>query len=241
MGFRKRRRPTPEFKIPPPFNPITGEHANLEFDGITPHCALLQVAEDDDYEDYVICRGFDPRINRFIDYQSGNANKPGISVAKPYGSRDTKRYRVGEIHSAVLPIQGSANFTAPSPSSVEFRLGQNPGVAVISSRAGHPTSLSNVVVPLYDHNQKAVNWMFVHPKDKELFRFQSIEDLIATSCSACVRRMDGTDAHLAAINDPDQIFEGMEAKTKGLVLYQEGEYYIIQAKCDPETSVDACE
>jgi hypothetical protein len=67
---------------------------------------MMQVAADDTYDDYVICRGFDPRILKFVDYASGDANKPGISVAKPFGKRTTGTYEIGEIYPAFLPNAG---------------------------------------------------------------------------------------------------------------------------------------
>ena len=87
MNFRKRRRPTPHFKIPSPFNPITGGFGELEVEGVYPYCAMMQVAADDTYDDYVVCRGFDTRILKFVDYEEGSSEKPGISVAKPFGDR----------------------------------------------------------------------------------------------------------------------------------------------------------
>lgn len=178
--FRKRLRATPHFKIPPPFSPITGEYANLRTDGIMPYCAMMQVAEEDDYEDYVICRGFDPRIQKFIDYEAANVNKPGISVAKPYGSRRTKMYNVGEIYPAFLPIQGTQVFTSPSPIAVDWRLGQNPGVVEDGSGeiGGQPSALSDTVESLVDHNEKVINWMLISSNGGDLIRFKLTEDLV---------------------------------------------------------------
>lgn len=102
--------------MPPPYQPITGQREPLREIGTFPYCALMQIAADDDQEDYVICRGYDPRIGKFIDYEVGNADKPGIPVAKPFAARFVDSYVVGEIYPAVLPLTS---------------LGQTPGVAAI--------------------------------------------------------------------------------------------------------------
>lgn len=248
--FRKKRRPTPGFQIPPPFDPIRGSFDDLSDDGIYPYCAMMQIAKDDIYDDYVVCRGFDPRIQRFVDFAENSSDKPGISVAKPFGCRGTSKYdvgkgsarkfRIGEIFPAFLPTQGTASFTPPSPIEVKWRLGQNPGVAnTAQDYAGQPGSLSDVVSLLYDHNQKAISWMLVHSDNDRHFRFQSLQVLTDVSCSACVRQMNGSTAHITTINDPDKIFLGMAAGTKGLVFFQDGSYYIVQAKCYPE-SIPSC-
>lgn len=171
MTFRKRRRPTPGYGIPPPFNPMQGENANLRQDGVSPFCAMMQIAAEDTYENYVICRGFDPRILRFIDYAEGDANKPGISVAKPYGKRAISTYSIGEIYPALLPTQGNTEYsgfrqvtyTPPSPVAVPWRVGQNPGYVADSDNGGHPDDLSETINILYDHRAKVVNWLLIDP------------------------------------------------------------------------------
>jgi len=249
--FRKLRRPTPNFKIPPPYNPISGDHKELENHGVHPYCAMMQIAADDTYDDYVICRGFDIRMLKFVDYEEGNSDKPGISVAKPFGCRGgagdgAKIYRIGQIFPAFLPTQGPADFAPdyvpPSPVAVKWRLGQNPGVATgAAGYGGHPESLDDTIEILYDHNGKVVNWMFIHSNNARHFRFQSQEDhLTGESFEACVRQMSGDDPHLATVYDPDGIFHGMLEGTKGLVFFQDGKYYIVQAKCDPE-ALEPCE
>jgi len=232
--FRKRRRPTPNFKIPPPVNPVDGGFASLGIQRILPYCAMMQIAADDEYDDYVICRGFDTRILRFVDYESGDRNKPGISVAKPFGCRTAGKYSIGEVYPAFLPIQGTAVYTPPSPSSVNWRVGQNPGVVDGDSNAGHPIDLSSSIELLFDHNGVAVNWIFIHAGSEGLFRFHSFEDWDEGTAEAIVKEMDGSFVANETIYDPDRIFEGMLAGTKGLVYYQGGKYYIIQAKCDPD-------
>lgn len=158
--FRKRRRPTPGYKIPPPFNPIQGENSNLRQDGVSPFCAMVQVMEEDTYDDYVVCRIFDPRILRFMN---------NVSVAKPFGKRKPDTYQVGEIYPAFLPTQGNANFmdfrqvtyVPPSPVEVLWRVGQNPGVAVGGLDGGQPENLDGEIEILYDHNDKVVNWLLI--------------------------------------------------------------------------------
>jgi len=168
--FRKRRRPTPNFKIPPPYNPIHGEQANLRQEGTSPWCAMMQVAAEDTYANYVICRGFDPRILRFVDYAEGDSNKPGISVAKPFGKRRAGAYEIAEIYPALLPTQGNAGFddfrqvvfVPPSPAGVNWRVGQNPGVVTGGGLdGGQPADLTDTIEVLYDHNGKVVNWLLV--------------------------------------------------------------------------------
>jgi hypothetical protein len=153
--FRKRRQATPDFKLPSPYQPLTGEQAPLQMQGVFPYVAMMQVAAEDTERDYVLCRGFDVRIARFIDYEDGNANKPGIPVAKPYGKRHVGAYEVAQIFPAILPLQTNN----PSPVSVPWRVGQNPGVATVAT--GHPTDLAEKVDFLKDANDAFINWMLL--------------------------------------------------------------------------------
>lgn len=159
--FRKRRRPTPEFKIFPPYNPIHGRNANLKMYGLTPYCALFQIAEDDIYENYVVCRGFDPRMLRFVDYEKGILEKPGISVAKPYGKRFVGIYRKADVYPALVPTQGNEMYVPPSPVEIQTRLGQNPGVAKNGIDGGQPESLDDAIEFLVDHNGVLVSWLLI--------------------------------------------------------------------------------
>ena len=157
--FKKRRVATPGLGHTP-YSPLAGGYADLQTKGVFPYCAMMQVAAEDTYEDYVICRGFDPRIMKFVDYEDSNPYKPGISVAKPFGNRIAGQYNIGEIYPALLPIQGSASYTPPSPDTVEWRLGQNPGVVDGATDDGHPADLTEAIVLLLDHNEKHINWIF---------------------------------------------------------------------------------
>ena len=161
MTERKRRLGTPALGIPSPFSPITGTHATLRQEGIYPYCALFQIAAADTYEDYVICRGFDPRINKFVDYSAGDADKLGISVAKPYGNRTTGKYAVAQVFPAFLPTQGTEDYVPPSPTAVDWRVGQNAGTATPANPGGQPTALVDAISELVDHNGVNVQWMLV--------------------------------------------------------------------------------
>lgn len=159
---QKRRRVAPGFKLQPPFDPIAGMHAHLGQEGVMPYCALMQVAAEDIHVDYVLCRGFDTRIVRFVDYEEGNADKPGIPVAKPYGNRRVGAYEIGGIYPALLPIQGTSEHTPPSPAGVPWRLGQNPGVVETNpAEGGQPRDLTETVTLLYDNTGRAVNWLLI--------------------------------------------------------------------------------
>ncbi|GAG43279.1 unnamed protein product, partial [marine sediment metagenome] len=57
MTTRKRRQPSPDFKLPPPYNPVTGEHADLGKKGPIPAVALMQVIQEDTHDNYLVCRG----------------------------------------------------------------------------------------------------------------------------------------------------------------------------------------
>lgn len=175
---REGRHPTSGYGIPPPYNPIHGENANLRQDGISPFCAMMQVAEEDTYENYVICRGFDIRILKFVDYAPGDASKPGISVAKPFGRREVGTYTIGEVYPAFLPTQGNPQFTdfrqvtyvPPSPATVPWRVGQNPGYVEDSDNGGHPDDLNEEIAILYDHNNKVINWLLIDTGGGESLR-----------------------------------------------------------------------
>lgn len=174
MTFRKRRQPTPNFRMPPPFQPISGQQAPLKASGLWPYCVLMQVAKADIHENYCICRGFDTRMNKFVDYEQGNADKPGIPVAKPYSCRMTGLYEQWQIYAALLPIQSSDSAgdvsssvyrVPPSPITAPIRLGQNPGKATISQ--GHPQYINEEVVLLRTAEGQAVNWMFLECPDDQ--------------------------------------------------------------------------
>ena len=206
MGFRKRRVATPGFGHVP-YSPIHGEQANLRQDGTAPYCAMMQVAAEDTYDDYVICRGFDTRILKFIDYAEGDADKPGISVAKPFGKRVTGTYEIGEIYPALLPTQGNDEFAGfrqvtyvpPSPASVNWRVGQNPGVVSGGLEGGQPENLSDAITILYDHNGKVVNWLMIdggEPAEGQILAVIELTSAMAPGIG------NFADANVLVHNDP---------------------------------------
>ncbi len=129
-----------------PINPITNEHDAWRAEGVFPHSALMQVAETDTHDDYVVCRGFEPRDGGY---------RADISVAKPYGYRVAKAYLVGEVYMATLPLGPMV-----VPTSTPFGpLGQNPGVG--DTTTGQPEDLDEDVDLLYDGSGVLIEWMFV--------------------------------------------------------------------------------
>ena len=205
---------------------------------------MMQVAAEDTYKDYVICRGFDPRILKFIDYVEGNADKPGISVAKPFGNRVVGAYQVGEVHPALLPTQGNTQlndfsrvvFTPPSPAGVNWRVGQNPGVTVGGLEGGQPGGLSDEITILYDHRNKAVNWLLVaspvicHGR----FEYQLLTDWFGGLAMAYKRSMEGGELPnpYVLIRDRLGIFSFQKKGNKGHMVLECGNYYARQAPCD---------
>jgi hypothetical protein len=170
MTIRKRRTPTPGFRLPPPYQPITGEQAPLSVKGVFPYVAMMQVAKEDIHDDYVICRGFDVRIARFVDYAEGDEDKPGIPVAKPYGRRRPGTYHIGQIFPAIIPLQ-TPN---PSPVDVPWRVGQNPGWA--TGGMGHPQDLTEEVDFLRDDNDEYINWQLLDEGGNDLVEGCLAED-----------------------------------------------------------------
>ncbi len=149
MNIRKRKTPTPAFGLPPPFNPTTGEHADLFVKGERTPCAMMQVAAADTFDDYLICRGYDPEARRFFDYVEGDSDKVGLLVAKPYGKRGTNPYVIGQVFAAMKPVT---------------RLGETSGVAAVTM--GHPADLDEVIDILYDDGGSlAIAWILLDSSD----------------------------------------------------------------------------
>jgi hypothetical protein len=146
--------------------------------GIFPYCAMMQIAAEDTRNDYVLCRGFDVRDNRFVDYP------PGIPVGKPFGKRTPGVYEIAQIYPAVLPLQTDCSV----PSTVPWRVGQNPGVAATTQ--GHPADLNETVGILYDDNGNVINWMLVDSGESTLIAEAT---LVGSVC--------GTDGETAEVTD----------------------------------------
>lgn len=239
MVFRKRRRPTPNYKVPPPYSPFTGDHAELNQSGTHPFCAMFQVAAEDLYADYVVCRGFDTRILRFVDYAAGDPNKPGIPVAKPFGKRTTGTYEIGEVYPAFLPTQGNAelnefkqgSYFPPSPVAVKWRVGQNPGVAAGGLDGGQPAELSDEIGVLRDHNGKVVNWLLIDSKGggDDHFLFTLAEDMTGSSALAEIRTLDDmsqVESSHSVVNTLSD-FSHLMSADRGICVRIDGVYYAV--------------
>ncbi len=194
MTIRKRRNPTPGFGIPPPYQPMTGERAQLMAPGQHPHCAMMQVAAEDTHDNYVICRGLDTRTKRFYDYEEGSETKIGFAVAKPYGKRSAGVYQIGQIFPALLPLS---------------RLGQSPGVAATTQ--GHPADLDEEVGILYSDEGKVINWLLL---DSECQAKRCSAILTADAGPGAAVDVDNVvplDGGQSPLDDPDDTAETISA------------------------------
>jgi hypothetical protein len=140
MTIRKRKNPTPGFRLPPPFNAMTGERADLVMRGVVSRCAMMQVIGDDEteanedtHDNYVLCRGFDPETKKF--YHS-------IAVAKPYSVRGSHPYRLAELFAAM---------------KAATRLGDNCGKSSVTT--GQPADLDETIDLLLDDDSKPIYWL----------------------------------------------------------------------------------
>lgn len=131
--YRRRRVVAPHFKVPPPFNPATGEQAPI---GRLPpsktRLAMFQVIEEDTHENYLVCRGFDPEVGKFFHE---------LSVAKAYSERGKYNHTVGQVFPA-------AKF--------KTKLGDNSGMASVS--VGQPADLDEEVVFVTDDEDRKLLW-----------------------------------------------------------------------------------
>ena len=201
---------------------------------------MMQVAAADEYDDYVICRGFDPRILKFIDYESGNAAKPGISVAKPYGNRTAGTYTIGQVFPAFLPTQGlvdeghleTRNYVPPSPVGVDWRVGQNPGVAATTT--GHPADLDEAINELTDHNDQQVNWMLIDGGSRILMG--KLDGSLSQGSSATMSIWMGST--LTDTGDNITVYdwllgsgESIDSGKKVKAEYYCGKWYVTAAEC----------
>jgi hypothetical protein len=146
--FRRKKTAAQFFKTGQvPYDPLTGRRETLRAEGDAPYCAMVQVAATDTHDNYVLCRGYDPRVKRFFNYDSADpTNVPGIPVAKPYGNRNKGAYIVGQVFPAFLP---------------RSKLGQNAGVVEDDHFQGHPIDLDDTVGLLTDDDGRYIDWMLI--------------------------------------------------------------------------------
>jgi hypothetical protein len=184
---RKQKQPTAHFKMPPPYSPMTGEHAELLVPGVKPYCAMMQVAAEDTHDNYVVCRGYDPRFWKFFDYDENDlATKPGIPVGKPFGSRGPDVYEVGQIFPALIPLT---------------RIGETPGVGETSE--GHPEDLDETVEILYDDDDHPISWMLLDAAaSNRQVRFKLKEELVFGLTATAWERP--WDAEVPGYDDPEE-------------------------------------
>jgi len=152
-----RRHVSPYYKVLPQYEPITGERAALDVPGISPQCAMAQIAAKDTHCDYVICRLYDPRDGRYYPYEEGDADKVGVPVAKPYWACQKGVYRIGQGFPAFPPLASGGK----DGGIVVPQIGQNPGIADGGPCQGHPLDLEEEILTHADGNGVFINWMLI--------------------------------------------------------------------------------
>ncbi len=188
--------PTPRI----PWNHLEGKPAPLEPSGISPHCAMMQVAAEDTHDNYVICRGYDPRIKKFFDYVEGDPDKVGVPVAKPWSNRTAGAYTVGQIFPAMIPLT---------------RIGQTPGVRDPGEDEedpllGQPADLDEEVGILYTEDGKVINWLLL---EAEIHRRFELKDNLTDDNTAA------TEYELFYDDTFDQYSIGTEGNRTEFELY----------------------
>ena len=143
-------------------------------EGNFPVCAMMQVAMPDTHADYLICRGYDPRVRKFFDYVEDDEDKLGIPVAKPYGKRQVGQYEVGQVYAALIPLT---------------RIGQTAGVA--ADTQGHPADLDEEIEILYTDDDIVVTWLLIDSAGgggSSIVRFELIDDMNLGECGRAFLR-----------------------------------------------------
>lgn len=154
---RKRRSPAPAFRQPSPYNPITGEFAPIGVPHRSSRVSIFQVIERDVYDDYLVCRGYDPDSGKLLE---------SVNVAKPYQERSTYVRKVGEIVHAIKPL-------AHINPTQKDGLGTTAGVSEDST--AHPADLDEEIDILNDEDGNPIWWLAL--TDMPLIQFKLTEIL----------------------------------------------------------------
>jgi hypothetical protein len=131
--WRKRKSPAPFFKQAVPYDPVSGEYSPIGVPTEKIHIAMFQVIEADTHDNYIVCRGYDPTLRKFLN---------SINVAKPYDQRGAFGYVVGHVFPAAIPIT---------------RLGETSGVS--ETTIGCPADLNEAIEILLDDDSNPVRWL----------------------------------------------------------------------------------
>ena len=135
--WRKKATPAPAFRQPAPYNPVSGEHAQIGEAGIFSRAAMFRVVKSDSHANYVVCQGYDLDSDGHCQWMI-----PQIAVAKPYAIRGTYPYQVGWVIAAV---------------KTRTIYGDNPGKAKTST--AQPANLDEDIVALKDYNDVPIEWL----------------------------------------------------------------------------------
>ncbi len=192
--WRKRKTPSPSFRLPPPYNPITGEHANLNKPGLNTRLSVFQVVGDDGtvenqdtHDNYILCLGWDldtdPDCRHLYD-PTTNAQGKAIPVAKPYGVRGTYPYVLGQM--VVV-------------AKVRTRLGDNPGVASVTT--GQPADLDEVIELLTDDDGNPISWLIVENGGEQKQFYNANSGTVPVDGVVAVTGVHGTEPNVLPQGD----------------------------------------
>ena len=192
---------------------------------------MMQVAVEDTHDNYVICRGYDPRIKKFFDYVEGDPDKLGIPVAKPWSNRTAGAYTVGQIFPAVIPLT---------------KIGQTPGVRDPGEDEedpllGQPADLDEEVGILYtdeavEADRKVVNWLLLEGGGEGSTKFAKLDATLnaGSSCEASIWSGDPLADSGDNVTVNDWLLGGGESLasgTKVVIEFISGKWYVTQASC----------
>ncbi len=168
MVIRKRRSPAPAFRVPSPFNPMTGDHAPLGRNVYPTRVAMMQVVEE--HDDYLTCRGYDPEAQLFLNE---------VSVAKPLVLQKTpwdgKTYEISSVdvtftykYSTTRMLVYDGGNTITQMFSYPYFVGDVLAVAKPMTKIGEtPGTISESdcvlldaeIQIMYDSQEKPIAWM----------------------------------------------------------------------------------
>ncbi|MFA7177764.1 MAG: hypothetical protein WC114_10985, partial [Smithellaceae bacterium] len=101
--FKKRRAVAPGFRLPPPFNPLAGQHKGLAQPTDPSRITTMRVKEI--HDDYLVCEGWDPDNHVYhLDHKVAKPMALRRNPVKTIELPDESEVEVGEaVYDQVWP------------------------------------------------------------------------------------------------------------------------------------------